>query len=181
MNGTPAPRDESGRPRRGIRAIVVSLSILLFVAGSAAGVWWIAKLQAAHARAQWKGPTLASLALLSITNELIRRELDQLKAGPTPNIDFRWAHDHVLLMTNGEYIIYASRHGANSGFVDHLFLGHGSDGRWLYSTYHFCSLMAGVRGDDPPGSITEFAKRYAAREFDGESDECLQHTWPVKE
>jgi hypothetical protein len=180
MSGTPASGDTSGRPRRRIRVLVVSLSILLFVVGSVTGVWWIAKLQAARARAQWKGPALESLAKLSITNEQISRELDQLKA-PTPNIDFGWAHDHLLLMTNGEYIIYASRHGANNGFVDHLFLGHGSDGRWLYSSYHFCSFMAGVRSDDPPGSITEFAKRYAVREFDGKSDECLQHTWPVKE
>jgi hypothetical protein len=108
-------------------------------------------------------------------------QLDQLKAGPTPNVDFGWAHDHVLLMTNGEYIIYASRHGANSGFIDHLFLGRGSDGRWLYSTYHFCNSMCGIRGEDLPGSITEFATRFFAREFDGKSDECLQHTWPVKE
>ena len=79
-------------------------------------------------------------------------------------------------MTNGEYIIYASRHGRNSGF-DHLFLGHGSDGRWLYSSYHFCNSMTMLNSDDDPGSITEFVKRYSAREFDGKSDECLQRTW----
>ena len=50
-------------------------------------------------------------------------------------------------MTNGEYIVYAYRHGANNGFVDHLFLGHGSDGRWLYSTYHFCNSK--VRYEEP--------------------------------
>jgi len=81
-------------------------------------------------------------------------------------------------MTNSEYIIYAFRHGANNGFVDHLFLGHCSDGRWLYSTYHFCTMMAAVRGDEPPGSIAEFETRYSVREFDGNSDQCLKHTWP---
>ncbi len=64
-------------------------------------------------------------------------------------------------MTNGEYIVYDYWHGANNGFVDHLFLGHSSDGRWLYSTYHFCNHMAMVVGDEPPGSNAEFAKRYA--------------------
>jgi len=82
-------------------------------------------------------------------------------------------------MTNGEYLVYASRHGFNSGFVDHLFLAHGSDGRWYYSTYHFCNSMVGA-DVDPPGSITEFASKYAAREFDGKSDVCLLHTWPEK-
>lgn len=39
------------------------------------GVWWLAKQNAARERAQWTGPALAQLALLSITNEAIRREL----------------------------------------------------------------------------------------------------------
>ena len=113
-----------------------------------------------------------------VTNEQINSEINELQAVPPGSADFRWAQDHVLLMTNGECIIYVYRHGDNSGFVDHLFLGHGSNGRWLYSTYHFCNSMVGVLGEDPPGSIGEFAKRFSVREFDGRSDECLQHTWP---
>jgi len=74
-------------------------------------------------------------------------------------------------------VVYASRHGFNNGFVDHLFLAHGSDGRWYYSTYHFCNSMAAA-APDPPGSIQEFVSQYAVREFDGKSDVCLQHTWP---
>ena len=70
-------------------------------------------------------------------------------------------------MENDEYLIYASRHGFNSGFVDHLFLARGSDGRWLYSTYHFCSSMVGVMNDKPPSSIAEFAKSYSARSSTG--------------
>ena len=46
-----------------------------------------------------------------------------------------------VLMTNGEHIIYECRHGANIYFPPHLFLGHCSDGRWLYSSYHFCNSM----------------------------------------
>ena len=180
MSDTSAQSEKPDQPRRGIRILFVSLAILLVLVGLLGGAWWVAKQRAAHARAQWKGPTLERLVGLSITNEDIRRELDELKAGPKPNMDFGWTHDQVLLMTNGEYLIYAFRHGANNGFVDHLFLGHGSDGRWLYSTYHFCNMMAGVRVDDPPGSIAEFAERYSAREFDGKSDACLQHTWPPK-
>jgi len=83
-------------------------------------------------------------------------------------------------MTNDEYMVYAWRHGFNNGLVDHLFLAHGSDGRWYYSSFHFCGNMAGVMADDPPGSIKEFALRYEVREFDGKSDVCLQRTWPAK-
>ena len=172
--------DRSARPRRGIRITILLLTMLAFLIASLAAVWCLANQRARRERTRWKGPALEQLAVLSITNEVIREELDQLKAGPKPDIDFGWANDHVLLMTNGEYIIFACRHGYNNGSVDHLFLGRGSNGRWLYSTFHFCSSMVMVRGDNPPGSITEFEERYFAREFDGKSDECLKHTWPVR-
>jgi len=169
---------KSGRSRKVTRIVVVSVTILILIVASLIGMWWLAKQKAERERAQWKGPALEQLARLSITSEEIRRELDELKAGPTPNIDLGWTHEHTLLMTNGEYIIYGYRHGA-SGFVDHLFLAHCSDGRWLYSTYHFCNSMTMVRVDEPPGSIADFAKTYSAREFDGKSDECLKKTWPL--
>lgn len=131
-----------------------------------------------RARASWKTTALERLAGLSLTNAEIIHELEELKKSRGAGKDRMWAGERVLLMTNDEYLIYAFRHGFNSGFVDHLFLAHGSDGLWYYSTYHFCKGMAAVAADDPPGSIAEFASRYAVREFDGKSDACLQHTWP---
>src|SRR4051812_24623791 len=62
----------------------------------------------------------------------------------------RWAGNRVLLMRDGEYLVYAFRHAPNNGLIDHLFLAHGSDGGWYYSTYHFCNQMAAVMADDPP-------------------------------
>jgi len=162
--------------RRFLRLVVVLLLVLLFIVSTAAGVWWFAGQKARRARVLWKGPALERLAAATVTNEDLHQEWEQLK---TDQGSHRWTGDHLLLMTNGEYVVFAFRHGANSGFVDHLFLGHGSDGRWYYSTYHFCNSMAAVRGEDPPGSIAEFARRYSAREFDGRSDECLRHTWPT--
>jgi len=143
MNAT-TPTGALGQTRRVVRALGILFSVLALIVASLAGVWWLARQRAARERAQWKGPTLERLAGLSLTNEAIRRELADKEWG--------WAHEQVLDMTNGEFIIYAYQHGANNGFVDHLFLGHGSDGRWLYSTYHFCTSMAMIRADDPPGS-----------------------------
>ena len=130
-----------------------------------------------HARKLWKDAALVQIAETSLTGEVVRTEIDQLKH-PTPNLDLGWTHEHVLLMTNGEFLVFAFRHGFNDEFVDHLFLAHGSDGRWYYSTYHFCNQMAAVITDEPPGSIAEFTRRYSVREFDGKSDICLQPTGP---
>jgi hypothetical protein len=161
------------------RKVLIVASVPLLIVVVLVGWWAAVQIKFQRARENWKNATLRQLAETSLTNEQIRVELDQIRH-PTPNLDFGWAHDHVILMTNGQYLAYAFWHGFNSGSVDHLFLAHGTDGKWYYSTYHFCSHMAGILGDDPAGSIGEFVGRYALRDFDGKSDECLKHTWPPK-
>jgi len=150
------------------------LIIALFVGGIS-----LVRYKHYRDRAHWKTSAIRQLAAMTISNEPILTELHQIR-NPTPTLNFGWAHDHVILMTNGECLMYAWWHGANSGFVDHLFLAHGTDRKWYYSTYHFCTSMVGISGDDPPGSIREFAARYSLREFDGKSDDCLKHTWPSR-
>ena len=142
-----------------------------------AAVYFVQKQGAARERANWKDSAIERLAGLSLTNGLVLQELDELGDKSNPSVHFGWTHNNVLQMTNGQYIVYEFMHGANNGFVDHLFLGHCSDGRWIYSTYHFCNSMVGAFVD-PPGSIDEFSKIYSAREFDGVSNDCLNHTWP---
>lgn len=161
---------------RSFRFLVATLGGILLLAGLACGVWWFARFWSERERTQWKGEALERLARLSLTNDEVQRELNELRSPKTNASDSCWAHEHVLLMTNGETIIYEYRHGANIWFPPHLFLGHCSDGRWLYSSYHFCRSLIMVKFDDPPGSIAEFAQTYWAREFDGKSDQCLKMT-----
>ena len=136
--------------------------------------------------------TLPQLSTVSAADPVVREELQTLAqahksslennpaedSNRSDSISDQWTGDHVLLMTNGTYLLYKFRHGYNMGYVPHLFLAHGSDSRWFYSSYHFCSAMAIVAGDDAPGSIDEFAQRYGVHEFDGNSKECLNITWP---
>ncbi|HZI32929.1 MAG TPA: hypothetical protein VFF11_11350 [Candidatus Binatia bacterium] len=159
------------------RKVIIWLAIPVLAVILIVGCREVVKHRYEHARKVWKNEVLVQIAKTSMTNDEILTEIDQIKH-PTRILDFGWANERVILMTNGEFLIYAFYHGFNNGFVDHLFLAHGSDGRWYYSTYHFCNGMAGVIGDEPPGSIAEFTKRYSVREFDGKSDVCLQHTWP---
>lgn len=162
------------------RRLIIGFSIPLILVGLVFGWWSVTRYKHQRARAEWMATTLPRLAEKSLTNEDINRELEALKANRGAGDLQEWTGDHVLLMANDEYLVYEYRHGFNNGFVDHLFLAHGSDGRWYYSTYHFCNHMATVTFAGPPGSIAEFARTYSAREFDGKSDVCLQHTWPEK-
>lgn len=160
------------------RKLIIGISIPAVIVCLLVGGWSFTCYKHQRARAAWKTTTLERLAGLSFTNEDIRGELETLRASRGAGDRQQWTSERVLVMRNDEFLVFASRHGFNSGFVDHLFLAHGSDGRWYYSTYHFCNNMVGVMSDDPPGSIAEFARTYSAREFDGKSDVCLQHTWP---
>jgi hypothetical protein len=139
---------------------------------------FISRAKQKNARATWKNATLLQLGGLSITNKEFSQELETLKSIRGVGDYQKWTDERILLMTNDEFLVYASRHGFNNGSVDHLFLARGSNGRWYYSTYHFCNSMAMLISDDTPGSIAEFCSRYAAREFDGKSDVCLERTWP---
>jgi len=170
--------DQAGAVRR---KLIIWISIPLILVGCVLGWRQLTLHKYQRARAAWKTTTLDQLAGLSLTNEDVSRELNTLKDNRGVGEHQQWTSDRILLMTNDESLVYASRHGFNNGSVDHLFFAHGSDGRWYYSTYHFCNSMAGVMGDGPPGSIAEFASRYAVREFDGQSDVCLEHTWPDKQ
>ncbi len=130
-------------------------------------------------RVTWMQKTLPRLASPSPQDtQIVEGELMRLKAGPGLDGHHAWVEDHVVRMADGEHLIYAFYHGNNMGLYDHLFLARGSDGRWFFSTYHFCSHLVAVRFDEPPTSISDFAARYSAREFDGKSDVCLEHTWP---
>jgi hypothetical protein len=164
------------RPAR--KFLWLSLPVLLLILWL--GLRWVTKHKYESERSAWKTATVSRLAALSLTNEVIRTEIESIKSRSHADFDNGWIEDHVLLMTNGEFLVYAFRHGFNSGFVDHLFLAHASDGRWLYSTYHFCNQMAAIRNENPPASINAFEKAYSAREFDGKSDDCLTHTWPLE-
>ena len=161
--------------KRKIILISVPLLIILLVLGCGIVVQYKFK----NARRVWKTTALQQIDSTSFTDKKILSELDQIR-NPTSDLNFGWAHEHVILMENGEFLVYAWLHGSNNGLVDHLFLAHGTDGKWYYSTYHFCNRMAAILGDKPANTISEFSKRYFVYEFDGKSDECLKHTWPTK-
>ncbi len=81
----PAQTTTPGRPRRENRWLTLFLALPVIVVLLGAGWWFGGKYKMARERAQWKTTALAQLASLSFTNDDIRREIDELKAGPTPN------------------------------------------------------------------------------------------------
>ncbi len=87
----------------------------------------------------------------------------------------------IIVMTNGQWMAYRNVCAKEKEGIPDLFLGRGSDGRWYYSTYHFCIRMIVLKDMlGQPESLAQFVQEGFLREFDGHSDECLKKTWPLK-
>lgn len=90
-----------------------------------------------------------------------------------------WLSERLIVMRNGDWLAYTNICRKQDQHIYDLFLARGSDGQWYYSTYHFCIGMVALRmEEEQPDDLAGFAKTYYLRTFDGQSDECLQKTWP---
>jgi hypothetical protein len=132
------------------------------------------------ARKEWKDCAIVDIAKKNAAQPEIANEIRALRMGSPQSEEGWWVGTNVLVMTNGEHLVYSQVCSKeNSGIYD-IFIARGSDGKWYYSTYHFCVRMLDLRLAEAPSSLQEFSKNYFTREFDGKSDECLQRTWPPK-
>jgi len=131
-------------------------------------------------RREWKDAAVAALAKQASDTAWVAKETTAVKAklGAQGEDDGGWFSSTLLLMKNGDWIAYASRCGKEDWRIRDIFIGRASDGKWYYSTFHFCRGMLTLRVEDRPESLAKFITAYSLREFDGLSDECLKKTWP---
>jgi hypothetical protein len=133
------------------------------------------------ARKEWKEKAIVEVAQQTSDTAQVRKEIESLKTKPSGDSEWdRWISDDIIVMTNGEWMAYRNTCAKEEGRIPDLFLGRGSDGKWYYSTYHFCIGMIVLKMLDQPESLTKFRSDGYLREFDGHSDECLKKTWPLK-
>jgi hypothetical protein len=84
-------------------------------------------------------------------------------------------------MRDGEWMAYRNIGAKEQGRIPDLFIGRGCDGRWYYSTYHFCTGMAVLKAAmEQPKTLAKFRADCFLQEFDGRPDEFLKRTWPLK-
>jgi|SRR6185503_15429617 hypothetical protein len=139
-----------------------------------------------RARVEWKENAIAEIARRAADSNWLASAVKSLSvelAKPDAGSD-DWLSEKVILLRNGEWIVFTNKCHKEDQRIHDIFIGRGSDGRWYYSsyhsTYHFCIGMIVPKMDEQPESLAAFAKRYFLAEFDGRSDECLKLTWPPK-
>jgi hypothetical protein len=109
----------------------------------------------------------------------VSKEIEAMKATPPESEWDTWISEDLIVMTNGQWMVYRNVCAKEQERIPDLFLGRGSDGRWYYSTFHFCVRMINLKDVvGQPKSLTEFSRTCYLKEFDGHSDECLKDTRP---
>jgi hypothetical protein len=149
----------------------VALGVVIFVGGP--------ERLDSKARRQWKDNAIVQIAKQTSDSAAISKEIEAMKTTPPESEWDTWISKDLIVTTNGEWIAYRNVCQKEEERIPDLFLGLGSDGRWYYSTFHFCVRMMNLKDVvGQPNSLTDFSRRCHLREFDGHSDECLKDTRP---
>ena len=120
-------------------------------------------------RRAWKDSAVVNVARLADDPAWRAQEISSLES---PD----WATGQIAVMKNGEWIVGDGKY--HDPDVNDIFVGKASDGKWYYSTFHFCQNNITLHMELQAADLAAFKARYALREFDGVSDEALQKTWP---
>ena len=132
------------------------------------------------ARREWKDRAIAQIERRLNDKTWLDGELTRLKGtAVTKSYQGGWVGDDLLITKNGEWIIcqnVCSKEQDTSVKKD-IFIGRGSDGKWYYSTFHFCVHKCVLWEEGQPESLAQLVDAYWLVPFDGKSDECLKITW----
>ncbi len=163
----------------------VALGLLLVLCCFAAAPWLLA--QRGHmARRHWKKEAIPLIANWADDQGWRAQEIGVLtnRRSDQRVLAEGWLTDRMILMASGEWLVYRSHCSKEAPhLVKDIFLAKGSDGKWYYSTFHFCVGMVALLGEQEtqPPNLAMFVHEYNLRQFDGRSDECLKETksWPA--
>lgn len=89
-----------------------------------------------------------------------------------------WLSDHLISMDSGEWIVYFAECSKANPRIADIFVGKSSDGKWYYSTYHFCVGMMNIRTRPP--TLVDFTNDYSLCEFDGDASKTYGNTETIQ-
>ena len=138
----------------------------------------------AKSRKEWKTNAIAEISRKVADTNWLAAEQGTLKgkAAKSPLNSECWLSGHLISMANGDWIVYSSKCSKEDRRIHDIFIGRASDGKWYYSTFHFCigMLVLKMEPEQRPESLAKFVEAHFLRQFDGQSDDCLRKTWPPR-
>ena len=150
-----------------IAVIVIAGSILLFLPR---GPLYTPERKA------WKKNAIVKINQRYADRDAVMADVQKI-ARIAPRAYGQWFSDDIVVMENGEWIVCQSMCHKQDRKIHDIFIGRGSDGKWYYSTFHFCVGKTVLSMQSQAASLAEFIREYSLVEFDGKSNECLKATW----
>ena len=132
------------------------------------------------ARRSWRDEVVTRIRRRAADKQWLDHELASLQtAARSRPMQGGWVGNELLVMKRGEWIICQNvcSKDQNTPVERDLFVGLGSDGKWYYSTFHFCVEKCVLQLESQPASLSKFIDAYWLAAFDGQSDDSLQSTW----
>lgn len=162
-----------------MKKILIIIGIAAFIPAICAVAMLVFPSLDSSARRAWKNENIAAISARVASPGWLADELARLgtsaKEAAGGN---RWFSEDLILMRNGEWLACANICQKEDRRILDLLIARGSDGRWYYSTYHFCIRKVVLGEEAQPRDLAAFTQAFYLRAFDGQSDECLQKTWP---
>jgi hypothetical protein len=131
-----------------------------------------------HVRNRWKVEALAKINHLASDTNWVQREIATLTAQPPGDDGTGWLSDHFILMKDGSWLVYDNICTKSDWRIADIFVGRASNGKWYYSTFHFCIGAIVLRFQGRPADLPTFQKDCYLAEFTGQPTERLRITWP---
>lgn len=156
---------------------VIVVSVILALAGLLLFLWLLRDPLYSSARRAWKNEAIARINDRLADQQGIDKAVATHARGPASRPSSGWGRDPVIVMRNGDWIVSESICSKQDRRIRDIFIGRGSDGRWYYSTFHFCINRVVLDMETQSDTLAQFVQAYWLSEFDGQSDECLRATW----
>lgn len=127
------------------------------------------------ARVKWRDEAIAYVKEKSVDEYWIAEQKGVIAKIDRP--EGNWFTADMLCFRNGEWMVCRSICNKQNAAIKDLFIGYGSDGKWYYSTFHFCVDKCVLDIQSQPESLAKFVDSYWLVAFDGHSNDSLRKTW----
>jgi len=161
----------------------IVLSVVIGVVVVLLAMWQVARQVQNKQHALWFDRSVAEVKALATQTNWMGETIATLQAYPDRNDDLgrHFISPNLILMSNGEWIIYRSATHKQGTQFPELFIGITSDQQWYYSTYHFCCQMIVLAADRQPSDLMAFKTKYCLRPYSGQPYSELRKTWPTSQ
>src|SRR5258708_7295318 len=140
------------RKKRVMYSVVVALLLL------ATGLTLRWYLSSERRRRTWAHDAVSGIDRLARDRSWVAEQTNGVKRqmSEMPRQQGAWVGHQVAIMGDGEWIAFKNECVHRHALLGDIFIGKASNGRWYYSSFHFCCEMIVPQMDEQPADLPTF-------------------------